>query len=70
MESYVRNQSYKDMAKAAHTIINAAGKSAFSDIEKEDVDKAVVKEQIKEFAALIKELVRARKFNVRVLIVN
>jgi signal transduction histidine kinase len=70
MESYVRNQSYKDMAQAAHTIINAAGKSAFSDIEKEDAEKAVVKEQIKEFAALIKELVRARKFNVRVLIVN
>ena len=70
MESYVRDQSYKDMAQAAHTIINAAGKSTFSSIAKEDVDKAVVKEQLKEFAALIKEMVKARKFNVRVLIVN
>ena len=70
MESYVRDQSYKDMAQAAHTIINATGKSTFSSIAKEDVDKAVVKEQLKEFAALIKEMVKARKFNVRVLIVN
>lgn len=70
MESYVRDQSYKDMAQAAHTIINAAGKSTFSSIVTEDVDKAVVKEQLKEFAALIKEMVKARKFNVRVLIVN
>ncbi len=70
MEGYVKSQSYQDMAQAAQAIINAAGKSNFLDADIEDSDKTAIKDQIKEFAAVVKEMIKARKFNVRVLVVN
>lgn len=72
IERYVKNQSYNDMVQAANTVINAANTNSFLyfDAKGSGEKDAASKEQIKEFASIIKEMIKARKFNVRVLVVN
>lgn len=70
LEGFVKNQSYKDMAQAAKAIVEAADQSIVYSFDGESDQTATAKAQIKTFTALIKEMSKTRKFNVRVVIAN
>lgn len=70
LEGYVKNQSYKDMTQAAKAIVESADRSPLYSFDGEGDQTAAAKAQIKAFTAMIKEMVKARRFNVRVVIAN